>query len=719
MSPPSSVVTLANCEDEPIHHPGAIQPHGAVVALDDQGLVLTRSRNFQALLGVDPIPGQPLLSVLAGWPALANWLAQNRGELEDTGECLLGETLFDVIGHRHGGVRFLEFEPRQAGAASFSQLALYAQRIIGQMQRRNDSTELLERVTEEIRTLTGYDRVMAYRFRPDLSGEVIAEARRPDLASYLGQRYPASDIPAQARQLYIQNPVRVIVDAAYLPAPLDPPINPQNMEPFDLSFCDLRSVSPIHCEYLANMGVRASMSVSIVVGGKLWGLFACHHMAPKAIAHPLRMSFQVISQVCSVLVERFEQQHNEVEQRRTGELRNQLVRTAWDAEDLLAALGTGPLNVAQLIPCDGAAICLAGRTQGIGGHFEDLAQAVLAHLADTPEREVFHTEHWPHADTNHPDARYCGVLAVRFHPNEQGWVMWFRQEEVHNVRWAGKPEKILKVGPSGPRLTPRGSFEAWEEVVRGRAANWTELELNTADTLRGALVELSLNRAGEIDRMRQRLIAMLGHDLRNPLQSISMAASMLRSSEQRDTQLRQHISQSSGRMERLISQVLEMSRLQSGMGMMVNREHIDVSALTESIITETLVAFPGMQIDSSIEPGLQLFADPDRFAQVITNLLGNARYHGVPGKPVRLSLTQLGGQTTLAVVNEAVELPAERLASLFQAFKAAGNPTSRNRNGLGIGLYISQAIAAAHNGQITVCQQEGHIEFKVILPNEG
>ncbi|MFF7708471.1 ATP-binding protein [Pseudomonas sp. NPDC007930] len=717
MSSPPTPVTLANCEDEPIHLPGAIQPHGALLALDDQGHTLTRSRNFKALVGFDPLPGQPLN--LAQWPALAQWLASNPQELEHSCECDINGTLFDVIGHRHGAVRFLEFEPRHSGAASFSQLALYAQRIIGQMQRRNDSAELLERVTEEIRKLTGYDRVMAYRFRPDLSGEVIAEARREDLVSYLGQRYPASDIPAQARLLYIQNPVRVIADAAYHPSALDPLINPLDMKPFDLSFCDLRSVSPIHCEYLANMGVQASMSVSIVVGGKLWGLFACHHMAPKTMPHPVRMSFQVISQVCSALVERFEQQHNEAAGRRSAELRNQLMRAAWDAEDLLAALGTAPLNVAQLLPCDGAAICLAGRTQSIGGHFDHLAEAVIAHLASTPEQDTFHTEQWQHTDPASPDARYCGVLAVRFHPNEHGWVMWFRQEEVHNVRWAGKPEKIVKVGPSGSRLTPRGSFEAWEEVVRGRAASWTEQETAIADALRSALVELALNRAGEIDRMRQRLIAMLGHDLRNPLQSISMAASMLRSNEQRDTQLRQHISQSSGRMERLISQVLEMSRLQTGMGMMVNREQVDLSALTESIVTETLVAFPGMQVDTQIEPNVQLLADPDRFAQIITNLLGNARYHGLPGRPVGLGLAQRGGQTTLTVTNEATELPPERLSSLFQAFKPASNQPSRNKNGLGIGLYISQAIAAAHNGEITVSQNGGRIEFRVVLPSEG
>ncbi|UFH48357.1 ATP-binding protein [Pseudomonas sp. KNUC1026] len=715
-APNEPTVTLANCEDEPIHLPGAIQPHGALLALDGNGTVLSRSGNFETLTGLTATPGHVL--DLHSWPALLQLFNEAvAGTPTDSCEFALDDTVFDVISHVDRQVYFFEFEPRTAGTASFNQLALYAQRVIGQMQRRSSSVELLERVTEEIRTLTGYDRVMAYRFRPDLSGEVIAESRREDLVSYLGQRYPASDIPAQARRLYIQNPVRLIADAAYQPTALDPAINPLDMKPFDLSLCDLRSVSPIHCEYLANMGVRASMSVSIVVGGKLWGLFACHHMAPKTMPHPVRLSFQVISQVCSALVERFEQQHTGQLLHDASELRNQLAHAAQDADDLLTTLGTGSPNIAQLLPCDGAVIVLGGRSQSIGGHFDNLGKAIIEHLAQSPELDIFHTEHWPHTDLGTDDARYCGVLAVRFHANENGWVIWLRLEEVHHVRWGGKPEKIIKVGPSGPRLTPRGSFEAWEEIVRGRSPAWTATDLRIAEELRSALVELSLNRAGEVDRMRQHLIAMLGHDLRNPLQSISMAASMLTSSEKRDAQLRQHISQSSGRMERLISQVLEMSRLQSGMGLMIERQPVDISQLTQTILDETRVAFPGMEIDAHIPPELTANLDPDRYAQIITNLLGNARYHGLPGEPVRMALNQLGGQTSLAVTNAAPEIPADRLATLFQPFKQQSQAASRNRNGLGIGLYISQAIAAAHSGQITVSQQDGAVTFNVIIPS--
>lgn len=517
----------------------------------------------------------------------------------------------------------------------------------------NDTASLLSNVTDELRRMTGYDRVMAYRFRHDDSGEVVAESRREDLESYLGQRYPASDIPAQARRLYIQNPIRLIADVAYTPMRVFPALNPETNESFDLSYSVLRSVSPIHCEYLTNMGVRASMSISIVVGGKLWGLFSCHHMSPKLIPYPVRMSFQIFSQVCSAIVERLEQGRIAELLRVSTERRLALARRARDADDLFGALARPDDGIATLIPCDGALVMLGGRTLSIRGDFERQAGNVLHRLQRDPERDIYHTDNWPQPSEDSPDGGdCCGVLAIRFHRQESGWIFWFRHEEVHRIRWGGKPEKLLTIGPSGPRLTPRGSFEAWEEVVRGHSTPWSETDLAIAEKLRLDLMELCLNHAAEVDRMRQRLIAVLGHDLRNPLQSISMAAALLSSSDTRTTELRQHISASSSRMERLVSQILDMSRLQSGIGLTVNPVDTDVSQLVRQIVSETDVAYPGLVIEIAIDPQVRAVVDPDRYAQVAANLLSNARHHGLPGRPVLVTLTRQGDEVCLSVLNE-------------------------------------------------------------------
>lgn len=712
-------VTLANCEDEPIHLPGAIQPHGALIALDGQGRVLGLSDNLGTLLGIAPSLGEPLAEADVG-PGVLAMLAEGlaeEGPWVNSVEARINRRFFDVIGHSHDGVRYLEFERRAAGSASFTTFALNAQRLVSQLQLRNEVESLLVSVTEEVRRMTGYDRVMAYRFNEDDSGEVVAESRREDLESYLGQRYPASDIPAQARRLYLQNPVRLIGDAAYQPVAVRPALNPGSGKPFDLSFSVLRSVSPIHCEYLANMGVRASMSISIVVGGRLWGLLSCHHMSPKVVPYPIRMSFQVFSQVCSALVERLEQSRISELLRQASDRQQALLRRTRDSDDLLSALSRPGASVADLLPCDAAVVMLGGRASSIGGDFEELAVSIVTQLQQDDDLDLFHSDRRLELpDGRQHDPRYCGVMAIRFHRQESGWIVWLRLEQVHRIRWGGKPEKIVSTGPSGPRLTPRGSFEAWEEVVRGRSMPWTGIDLSIAEKLRTELVELCLNRAGEIDRMRQRLIAVLGHDLRNPLQSISMAAAMLSSSDVRNAELRQHITYSSSRMERLISQILEMSRLQSGAGMTVKPVTADLSRLVRDIVQETDVAYPGLSIETSIEEGVQAHVDPDRYLQVVANLLSNARHHGRPGRPVLVELCRQDGLARLSLLNEAEALDEARLANLFEPFKQDSSGRGRNKSGLGIGLYISQAIVNAHGGRIEVEQADGIITFRVLVP---
>ncbi len=707
-------VTLANCEDEPIHVPGAIQPHGALIALRADGMVLAASENIQALLGFVASPGSYLTQEQVG-PEVLRMLEEGltgNGPWSNSVETRIGEHLFDVIGHSYKEVFYLEFEIRTADTLSITSFTLNAQRIIAQVQLHNDTASLLSNVTDELRRMTGYDRVMAYRFRHDDSGEVVAESRREDLESYLGQRYPASDIPAQARRLYIQNPIRLIADVAYTPMRVFPALNPETNESFDLSYSVLRSVSPIHCEYLTNMGVRASMSISIVVGGKLWGLFSCHHMSPKLIPYPVRMSFQIFSQVCSAIVERLEQGRIAELLRVSTERRLALARRARDADDLFGALAHPDDGIAALIPCDGALVMLGGRTLSIRGDFERQAGNVLQRLQRDPERDIYHTDNWPQPSVDSPDGGdCCGVLAIRFHRQESGWIFWFRHEEVHRIRWGGKPEKLLTIGPSGPRLTPRGSFEAWEEVVRGHSTPWSETDLAIAEKLRLDLMELCLNHAAEVDRMRQRLIAVLGHDLRNPLQSISMAAALLSSSDTRTTELRQHISASSSRMERLVSQILDMSRLQSGIGLTVNPVDTDVSQLVRQIVCETDVAYPGLVIEIAIDPQVRAVVDPDRYAQVAANLLSNARHHGLPGRPVLVTLTRQGDEVCLSVLNETSGLSEAQLANLFEPFKRESADNQRNRNGLGIGLYISQAIAQAHQGRIDVDCRDDVITF--------
>lgn len=705
-------ITLDNCENEPIHTPGSIQPHGALVALGTDGRVLTRSLNFAEHLGTDAPPGQPLPDMLSSQlgELLAAGLAAEEG-WTDSSRCSAGENGFDVIAHRYQNVVYLEFEAQPLAQNAFYHLAADAQRIIARIRHARDAEVLLRRVTLDIRDLTGYDRVMAYRFRPDDSGEVVAEAHRPGLVSYLGQRYPASDIPRQARRLYIQNPTRLIADVAYSPSPLSPQLHPVTGQPFDLSYCELRSVSPIHCEYLGNMGVHASMSVSIVVAGKLWGLFSCHHHSAKTLAYSVRLSFQMVSQICAALVER-------LEQIREGEAINlaqtrihALEEGLHDAGDLIAALCQATPGLDSLMDCVDVAVCLKGRVQTLYGVADEAARQMNGYLAALSDANLYALERWPGPE---PINGLCGVLAVRFDRRENGWIMWFRPEQVENVRWGGKPEKIIDIGPLGPRLTPRGSFEAWEEVVRGQSVPWSRIDRTVAEQLRQAIANVVFTRVSHTNVMRQMLIAALGHDLRTPLQSITMAASMLNDNEQRTARLRQSIATSSGRMSRLVSHVMELSRLQAGLGMALTKVPTDVSALLVALADEAELAYPGLRLARDIEPGLHADLDPDRLAQVVINLVGNASQHG-EGNRARLGLRADHQALLVTVSNPAAPMSEERLKHLFTPLKGTTNAQA-NRDGLGLGLYISDAIARAHGGAIAAEQADGEVTFTVRIP---
>jgi light-regulated signal transduction histidine kinase (bacteriophytochrome) len=713
-----TTVNLANCEDEPIHMPGSIQPHGAMLVLDQAFVLLAQSKNFTQITGVVLNLGEVVDGSQFGAPVAA-LLHEGRGmasRWENSTEAWIDDQFFDVVAHCNQQAIYVEFEPREPGTASFTEFALSAQRIIRQMQSRDDLHTLMTSVVSEVRELTGFDRIMAYRFNGDLSGEVIAEARRSDLVTYLGQRYPASDIPAQARRLYIQNPIRMIVDVAYQASPMSPPVHPQTGKPFDMSMCALRSVSPIHCEYLSNMGVHASMSISLVVDGQLWGLFSCHHMSPKHLSHPIRMFFQIISQACSAIVQRLEAARKSEQLHAAAERRNQLMLQAMESDDLLHALGDGDITVSSLLDCDAAAVMIGGRVITMNGDCSEFAMAIAEKLSQSDDVEISSTDAWAHTAEGQ-SCPFPGVLALRFHKQENGWVFWFRREEVRTIRWGGKPEKNIKVGPLGPRLTPRGSFEAWEEVVRGRSRAWSDVDIQVANALRRELIEYSLHRASETDEMRRRLIAVLGHDLRNPLQSISMAASMLTSSDERTTELRKHITHSSGRMERLIMQILDMSRLQAGLGITVQKVPTNLSDLVSAIVAESDMAFRGTAIDAFIQPDVHAPIDPDRYAQLIANLLSNARQHGVAGQPIQLELEHLEGTIELRISNQAQPIEPGALLNMFTPFKQLSTPHGRNRGGLGLGLYICHAIATAHGGTLTVAQNPaGSLTFTQSLP---
>src|SRR5690606_38057212 len=342
---PHEAPTVADCAREPIHLSGAIQPHGYLVSCELPGWTIRQvSANAEALFGVPAadLPGQSLREHVAG---------DVLDPLEDTAAYLdagaaaqrvgaanigVHGALCDLSVHVSEGLVHVEAEPLARFDGNATPTAV-AQAMIARLGSGDDDAGFLEAVAGQVRQLSGYDRVMVYRFREDDAGEVIAESLADGLEPYLGLRYPASDIPPQARALYLRNRIRVIPDAGYAPVPVLPGVLASG-EPLDLSQVALRSVSPVHLEYLRNMGVAASMSISIVSGGRLWGLVACHHREPRLVPPAMRAALDLFGMFVSMRVSAREQEQAMAGQARAERIREQLRRNLAGASDFNAAL---------------------------------------------------------------------------------------------------------------------------------------------------------------------------------------------------------------------------------------------------------------------------------------------------------------------------------------------------------------------------------------------
>lgn len=507
-SPPFGEATLSNCERELIHLAGSIQPHGVLLTLDAGSLTIVQaSANAALRVGVEAerLLGAPV-AVLGGTLAV---------QLQALDPAAIGDEplplactivrghaplALDGTVHRHaGGGLVVELEPVPGSSESGYQSVPVIDReaIAGAVKKFSSApsiASLSDAVVDCVRRHTGYDRVMVYKFDPDGHGEIIAEARRDDLESLLGHHYPATDIPQRARELYIRNRVRVLVDVHYQPVPLLPRLLPDGSE-LDMSQCHLRSMSPLHLQYLKNMGVTGTLVVSLVREGRLWGLIACHHYSPRDVPYPARAALELLAEVISTriaAIENYVQSQVEVLVKRL-ELR-MIEATSTDG-DWRMALFRNARTLLTPLEATGAALFHDGEVMTTGDvpSTPDL-RALLAWVAAQPQDGGLFAcasvvRRNPAFAALAPTA--SGVLAVPLSPSRPDWLMWFRREQPCEYTWAGDPAKPL-LSDDPLTLSPRRSFTAWSEIVRGTAAPWTRAETVLAKAIGQTLIDIIL-----------------------------------------------------------------------------------------------------------------------------------------------------------------------------------------------------------------------------------
>jgi chemotaxis family two-component system sensor kinase Cph1 len=718
---PEIVVTLDNCASEPIHRPGQIQPQGTLFVFDDSLCLIAWAQNAQLMLSLAIAPVQNIsLEELFGLSDVMKLVLECRSEMTDgetapmTIETVIGGKLFDCIAHAYLHQILVEFEIRPHYSASIVSQVMRGQRSYDRLKRQKTVNSLLQLAVEQVREITGFDRVMAYRFRQDDSGEVVAEARQQTLVPYLGQRYPASDIPAQARRLYVLNTLRLIADVNYQSVPI---LAEPSSAAIDLSHSVLRSVSPVHIEYLQNMGVGASMSVSILVNGRLWGMLACHHMTKKQVPYAIRMACDVLAQVVASAAQGLEANAHATRLTRAATVRSALLEALLREDDLATALQQHSVTLRHVFGAGAIVFAQHGNLQAHGDISPAIASMIVASLPQHSDTMIQRDsrEEWP--DSIRSDlGKWVGVLGLSFNPAGNGWLLILRVEQIEEVRWGGKPEKTLESGPLGLRLTPRGSFDAWVETTRGQSEPWDQISLDTAALMLAELHRFNLFRQVETDRVRALLLAMLGHDLRDPLHSIQMAASLLQRDEQQ-VRLGKRIHSSGARMQRLIAQVLDMSRLQGEAAISLNMTNVDMVATITDIVDESRIAHPDVVHELDLPEECFVQADADRLAQVFTNLISNALHHGANMRPIKIKLQTQSTNTIVSIQNESEAIGDAAAGVMFDPFKATSVNNYRNPGGMGIGLYIVKEIMAAHRGSVRYRYEAPSVIFEIQFPS--
>jgi light-regulated signal transduction histidine kinase (bacteriophytochrome)/CheY-like chemotaxis protein len=696
----SSAISTA-CDREPIHSLGTIQPFGFLLSVNADWLVARASENVEKFIGIThaEVVGQSAEACLS-----ALLLHEIRSRLQVAGgmgvvERLYGQRLrsggakFDIAIHQSGREVILEFEPSSGEpTAPLAVLRTMALRV----ERQTTLEGVYREVARQVRGLTGFDRVMVYRFDEDGAGEVVAEAVNHGLIPYLGLRYPASDIPAQARALYEKNYLRIIADIDAAPVSIIPALSPEGY-PLDLTMSGLRSVSPIHIEYLRNMGVQTSMSISVLQGGRLWGLIACHHGTARHINLEVRSTAELFGQMFSYLLDSRARKEEAEYDAHASEVHNRIAIKFLDPAASLTNMPEFISGVGEFISADGigvysaAEISLSGVTP-TKDQFLDLVRF----LNKTAAGRVFSTHElvktFPPAATY--AAKTAGILSIPISRVPRDYLVFFRREVVETVIWAGQPTKAAL--PQASDLTPRKSFEAWQEVFRNRSERWSRRELRGAESLRVTLIELVLRMSESAEanykasqQSQEVLIAELNHRVRNIL---GLVRGLVSQSATTAKDIRLFVSSID---QRIGSLARAHDLLSSNNGKPASLHEL----LRFEIATYT-------ELESRlILVGPDVLLPPKSFtamALVVHELVTNARKYG--------ALSGGSGAVT-------VETSLDTVHNVLMSWKESGGPQVHHptRRGFGSTL-IEQLIPFEMNGMSKPQFLSGGFELDVLLP---
>lgn len=728
---------LTNCDREPIRIPGSIQPHGLLLVLTEPDLVIQQaSENVEMLLGMaaDAAVGQTLGEVL-GEEFAANLqrevtsatigsrpLFHRNMQVSANGV----ERVFLAIVHRTEDGIFLELEiAESASDQPLDEISGYYARLDAftlQAEETNSVEELSNATAAAIRQLTGFDRVLVYRFDPEWNGTVVGEDGNGNLPRLMHHRFPASDIPAQARELYRLNRIRIIPDAGYRPVPLVPPFNPVTNQPLDMTFSVLRSVSPIHVEYMRNMETMSSMSVSILREGRLWGLISCHHREPRRVSFPIRQACDLFARSYSLRLSALEHAQDYERRIQVRSVFSKLLAVMADRGDFALTLSENPRDLLTFVEAQGAAIVTEEQCYLLGETPPEAdVRQIAAWLYHTTDEEVYFTDsltaEYPPARMFHEQV--SGVLAIAVSKLHPSYIIWMRPEVERTILWGGDPTKPVQTSGDAVRLHPRRSFETWKQTVREKSLPWNASEVEGAGELRNAIVGIVLRKAEELadlnfelTRSNKELEAFsysVSHDLRAPLRHIVGYAEVLKESgagkfSANDERCLATIIESSEYAGKLVDKLLSYSRLGRAE---LQISSVDMNLLVSETQHDVMRDAAGRNVIWHVEKLPVVEADLMMLRMAVRDLLSNALKYSRSREEavIEVGSRDKETETVFFVKDNGVGFDMDYADKLFGVFQRLHR--WEDYEGTGIGLANVRRVMERHGGRAWAEGAEG------------
>ena len=719
-----SKVNLTNCDNEPIHIPGKIQSHGFLFATDKNGIIRFLSENSNHFIpGTYPeCLNQAIHHVgsVIDPSGKVNWTQILDQNFEDKNPVLLniGNESFNMIISESGGYILFEFE--RAGALTTRHEAKLITKSIPIILSESPMQSLLAATSEEIKKIINYDRVMIYQFAEDGHGEVVAEARNPDLESWLGLHYPASDIPQQARELYKLNLIRLINDVNDKPAAIA--AQKDEDTDLDLTYSQLRAVSPIHIQYLKNMGVASSFSISLIYKKELWGLIACHNYTPRFINYESREAAKIVGQVLSAALE-IKQDSDDLQLLSSFYSKVDELSINLHSADLIEdALFDKQNNLLGVVQATGAALIYDKNitTAGTVPEIEDIKQLVTW-ISKNSSEDFYATSHlgqvYSQAESYNEIA--CGILSVTLSKELNEYIIWFKPEMIKNIHWAGNPDMPLVEGEGEIlNISPRNSFEKWTKKVSGTSQPWVTEEIKSALRLRTKVMSVISDKASATRTLNDRLkdayeeldtfSYTISHDLKTPITAIKAYAQLLEYDNNITTEnktLIRRIINRTDRMNDMINEVFEYSRIGR---QEIRYKPVNMGNTLKEIVQDLGEVYPYVKQGIKILDTPTIKGDPVMIWQVFNNVIGNAvKYSQHATNPsIVIEGKEMEQQVIYTIKDNGIGIPPKDIDNIFLLFRRMAN--TGNIAGSGVGLAIVKKIVGKHGGNIWVESEEGN-----------